>query len=338
MKLKAKLMVGIGFLFIVILVFGILGIVSINRLSNDADNILKNNYETLVYDNNMLKDLDDLAADKLAFTDFEANLIKQENNITEFGEGDATKQLRDGFEGFKKKPNDSSSYRQMRQAIQQINTLNQNAILRKHETAKKTASSAIFWLTIIFSVLTIISFTLTINFPDVISTPIKALAVGIKEIANKNYNNRINLDKEDEFKELADAINTMADKLDEYEHSMHKLMKEDVKRLRSDALVIDIIENKHSHGVTLNDIRMVMVKTMMPSLVRPGDSSKTIFENTRRQGWREREEHQICHMSPEVNRMVYLEMKRALDLGIWDPVVPEYCVHPHPWEHYFYRL
>jgi len=127
-------------------------------------------------------------------------------------------------------------------------------------------------------------------------------------------------------------------RVDEYEHSMHKLMKEDVKRLRPDALVIDIIENKHSHGVTLNDIRMVMVKTMMPSLVRPGDSSKTIFENTRRQGWREREEHQICHMSPEVNRMVYLEMKRALDLGIWDPVVPEYCVHPHPWEHYFYRL
>jgi signal transduction histidine kinase len=219
MKLKAKLTVGIGFLFVVILVFGILGIVSINRLSSDADNILKNNYETLVYDNNMLKDLEDLTTNKQAFTDFEANLVKQENNITEFGEGDATKQLRYGFEGFKKNPSDSNNYRQMRQAIQQINTLNQNAILRKHETAQKTASSATFWLTIIFSVLTIISFTLTINFPNVISTPIKALAVGIKEIANKNYKNRINLEQEDEFKELADAINTMSERLDEYENS-----------------------------------------------------------------------------------------------------------------------
>ena len=219
MKLKAKLTVGIGFLFVVILVFGILGIVSINKLRSDADNILKNNYETLVYDNNMLKDLDDLSTNKQAYADFEANLTKQENNITEYGEGDATKQLRNGFEELKKSPIDTISYRQMRQAIQQINTLNQNAILRKHETAQKAASSAIFWLTIIFSVLTIISFTLTINFPDVISTPVKALAKGITEIANKNYKNRIYLDQEDEFKELADAINTMAEKLDEYENS-----------------------------------------------------------------------------------------------------------------------
>ncbi len=219
MKLKAKLTVGIGFLFVVILVFGILGIVSINKLRSDADNILKNNYETLVYDNNMLKDLDDLSTNKQAYADFEANLTKQENNITEYGEGDATKQLRNGFEELKKSPIDTISYRQMRQAIQQINTLNQNAILRKHETAQKAASSAIFWLTIIFSVLTIISFTLTVNFPDVISTPVKALAKGITEIANKNYKNRIYLDQEDEFKELADAINTMAEKLDEYENS-----------------------------------------------------------------------------------------------------------------------
>lgn len=219
MKLKAKLTVGIGFLFIVILVFGILGIVSITKLNGDADNILKNNYETLVYDNNMLKSLDELSFNKQALTDFETNLKKQESNITEYGEGDATKQLRYGFEGLKKNPIDTISFRQMRQAIQQINTLNQNAILRKHEAAQKAANSAIFWLTIIFSVLTIISFTLTINFPDVISTPVKALAKGITEIANKNYKNRIYLDQEDEFKELANAINTMAEKLDEYENS-----------------------------------------------------------------------------------------------------------------------
>ncbi len=219
MKLKAKLTVGIGFLFIVILVFGILGIVSISKLSSDANNILKNNYETLVYDNNMLKDLDELSVNKQAFSDFEINLAKQENNITEFGEGDATKQLRLSFERLKRNPSDSSKYKDLLLNIQRINNINQNAILRKNENAQKSASSAIFWLTIIFSVLTIISFTLTVNFPDVISTPVKALAKGIKEIANKNYKNRIHLDQEDEFKELADAINTMTEKLDEYENS-----------------------------------------------------------------------------------------------------------------------
>jgi PAS domain S-box-containing protein len=167
----------------------------------------------------MLKALDELPNSQQAFADFETNLENQEKNITEYGEEDATKQLRSGFEEIKKHPQNNDSYKQLRQAIQQINTINQNAILRKNENAQKSASNAIFWLTIIFSVLTIISFTLTVNFPDVISTPVKALAKGIKEIANKNYKNRIHLDQEDEFKELADAINTMTEKLDEYENS-----------------------------------------------------------------------------------------------------------------------
>ena len=233
MKLKAKLTVGIGFLFLVILVFGIVGFVAINRLRVDADKILKNNYETLVYDNNMLKALDELPANKQAIPFFEVNLSKQENNITEYGEGDATKLLRSNFEELKQQPNDSSNYRELRQAIQVINTINQNAIFRKNETAQKTATDAIFWMTLIFSILTIASFTLVINFPGVLSTPIKTLAIGIKEIANKNYKNRINLDQDDEFKELADAINTMAEKLDEYEHSNLAKIKFEKKRIET---------------------------------------------------------------------------------------------------------
>lgn len=219
MKLKTKLTIGISFLFIIILVFGILGIVSISKLSSDAKKILTNNYETLVYNNNMLKALDELPESKTAFADFEKNLSSQEKNITEYGEEDATKSLRKNFEELKLQPNDSSNYRELRQAIQRINNINQNAILRKNDTAQSTASTAIFWLTIIFSILTIIAFTLTVNFPDVISTPIKALALGIKEIANKNYGNRIHLKQNDEFGDLANAFNTMAEKLDEYEHS-----------------------------------------------------------------------------------------------------------------------
>jgi len=233
MKLKAKLTLGIGFLFIVILVFGILGIVSISKLSSDADKILKNNYKTLVFNNNMLKALDELPKNKKAFDEFEINLNHQEENITELGEEEATNLLRSNYEELKKNPNDSSNYRELRQGIQQINTINQNAILRKNETAAKTADTAIFWLTIIFSILTIISFTLTINFPDVISTPVKALANGIKEIANKNYSNRIHLDQNDEFKELADAINTMSEKLYEYDNSNLAKIKFEKRRIET---------------------------------------------------------------------------------------------------------
>jgi len=233
MKLKTKLTVGIGFLFIVILVFGILGITSIYKLSNDTNKILTNNYETLVYNNNMLKALEELPGNKIAYAEFEKNLAKQEKNITEYGEDDATKSLRKNFEELKLQPNDSSNYREIRQAIQRINNINQNAILRKNDTAQSTASNAIFWLTVVFTILTIIALTLAVNFPDIIATPIKALAEGITAIANKNYSNRIHLKQDDEFGDLANAFNIMAEKLDEYEHSNLAKIKFEKSRIET---------------------------------------------------------------------------------------------------------
>ncbi|MFC4230974.1 ATP-binding protein [Parasediminibacterium paludis] len=233
MKLKTKLTVGIGFLFIVILVFGILGITSIYKLSTNTNKILTNNYETLVYNNNMLKALEELPDNKTAYTEFENNLAKQENNITEYGEDEATKLLRKNFEELKLQPNDSSNYREIRQAIQRINNMNQNAIMRKNDIAQSTASSAIFWLTVVFTILTIIALTLTVNFPDIIATPIKALAEGITAIANKNYSNRIHLKQDDEFGDLANAFNIMAEKLDEYEHSNLAKIKFEKSRIET---------------------------------------------------------------------------------------------------------
>jgi PAS domain S-box-containing protein len=233
MKLKTKLTVGIGFLFIVILVFGILGITSIYKLSTNTNKILTNNYETLVYNNNMLKALEELPDNKTAYTEFENNLAKQENNITEYGEDEATKSLRKHFEELKLQPNDSSNYREIRQAIQRINNMNQNAIMRKNDIAQSTASNAIFWLTVVFTILTIIALTLTVNFPDIIATPIKALAEGITAIANKNYSNRIHLKQDDEFGDLANAFNIMAEKLDEYEHSNLAKIKFEKSRIET---------------------------------------------------------------------------------------------------------
>ena len=94
MRLKTKLIIGLGFLFIVILVFGILSIASINRLKNNSEKVLKNNYETLVYNNNMLEALNKLPADTSAWKVFEDNLLEQQANVTEKGEGPATAEVK----------------------------------------------------------------------------------------------------------------------------------------------------------------------------------------------------------------------------------------------------
>src|SRR6478736_758513 len=98
MRLKTKLSAGLIFLFTVILLFGILGIVTINRLSMEANQVLENNHESIVYANNMLKALDNTRSQKDAMKSFEENLQKQEQNITEIGEKEITQELRKNFE------------------------------------------------------------------------------------------------------------------------------------------------------------------------------------------------------------------------------------------------
>ena len=233
LRLKTKLGFGLGFLFIVILLFGILGIFYINKLSSDTNTIIKNNYETLVYNNNMLKALEELPQNKKALDDFENNLKKQENNITEIGEKEATNDVRKNFDEIKSNPSNHENYVQIRQAIQVINDLNQNAILRKNVVAEKTASDATFWLTIIFSVFSLIAFTLVFNIPEVIAAPIRALSEGISAISDKSYDKRIYLNQDDEFGDLANAFNVMAQKLDEYEHSNLAKIKFEKSRIET---------------------------------------------------------------------------------------------------------
>lgn len=233
MRLKTKLSLGIGFLFLVIVVFGIFGMVSISRLKQDAERVLKNNYETLVYNNNMLKALDSIPGDRSAWQSFENNLRLQEENITEPGEKEATAGLRKYFNRLVTNPSDSVAYTGIRQNIQLINDLNQEAILRKNQVARDTAESATTWMTIIFTILALIAFTLVVNFPGIISNPVSTLAEGISAIANKNYSKRIHLPQQDEFGDLANAFNAMAGKLDEYEHSNLARIKFEKSRIET---------------------------------------------------------------------------------------------------------
>ena len=233
MKLKTKLSLGLSFLFVVIVAFGALGFFYINKLSSDAANVLMNNQESLVYSNNMLKALEDIPGKQEALKVFDANLIKQEANITEPGEKESTEQLRKDFIELKENTADSAPYPQLRQSLQRITDLNQNAILRKNVIAQKTSIDARFWLTLIFTLLIIVSLTFIYNFPAVISDPVTKLSLGIKEIANKNYKERIYLEQKDEFGDLANAFNTMAEKLDEYEHSNLAKIKFEKSRIET---------------------------------------------------------------------------------------------------------
>jgi PAS domain S-box-containing protein len=107
------------------------------------------------------------------------------------------------------------------------------AILRKNAIAQNTAETAKLWLTIIFTILTLVAFTFIFNLPGIISNPIRTLSEGIAEIANKNYNKRIYLKQNDEFGDLASSFNIMATKLDEYENSNLSQIKFEKSRIET---------------------------------------------------------------------------------------------------------
>jgi len=232
-RLKTKLSLGLIFLFIVIVLFGVSGLFYINRLSEEGRQVLKNNQESLLYSNRMLQSLENLRTEKTALDIFKDNLKKQQGNITEIGEKEATDELTKNFNEMLLDPKDSSNYIDIRRSIYKIQDLNELAILRKNATAQHTAENATQVLTIVFTILTLVSFTFIFNLPGIISGPISSLSEGILAIAGKNYKKRIYLRQGDEFGDLANAFNIMAGKLDEYESSNLAQIKFEKSRIET---------------------------------------------------------------------------------------------------------
>jgi two-component system, NtrC family, sensor histidine kinase KinB len=219
MSIKTKVTLGVLFLFAMIVVMGGTGLYYLNSLSRDAENILIDNYETLEYTKAIIEQCDKVAMDSgMALLKIEENLRLQEDNITEPGEKELTHNLRSAFERVKNSGSESDLVA-VRTICLSIQQLNMQSILRKNERTRNTSRDAATYLVIIGTFCTLAAFTFIINFPGYIANPISQLTNSIKSIANRNYEERLEFGRKDEFQELADAFNQMAEKLDEYEHS-----------------------------------------------------------------------------------------------------------------------
>jgi PAS domain S-box-containing protein len=245
MKIKTKLTLGVGLLFLLIILLSVVGAKYINELKTDTENILVANYNSLEYSRNMLTALED--GTEKAFLKFETNLLNQEKNITEIGEPEVTSEIRSSFDTFKLNKSDSSLEIAIRKDIFRLMEMNMQAIQRKSELAKTTADKAVFWIAITGTMCFLIAFVLLVNLPSNIANPIKELTESIKQIASKNYSERVNFESHNEFGQLAMSFNTMAQKLEEYNNSnLAKLMKEK-KRIET------LINNMHDPVIGLDE-------------------------------------------------------------------------------------
>ncbi|ELY2010623.1 PAS domain-containing protein [Flavobacterium psychrophilum] len=248
MRIKTKLNLGVGLLFVLILILTFVSGFYMFSIKKDTENILKANYNTLEYSRNMLLLLDEINDSEIdKITVFETNLLKQVNNVTELGEAKATNDLKNKFDLLKHNFSAISIKNQIRVDIFEIMGLNMKAIKQKSDIAKHTAETANLWIAITGTLCFLIAFNLLVNLPNNIANPIQELTESIKEIANKNYSKRVHFMSHNEFGDLAKSFNTMAKKLEEYHNSNLYKLSFEKKRLET------LINNMHDPIVGLDE-------------------------------------------------------------------------------------
>jgi NtrC-family two-component system sensor histidine kinase KinB len=258
MKIKNKLRLGFGFLFLIVLFFGIISIFYIHKISDSAKVILKNNYESLSFAREMRTVLDEnkLPLNSKAISDFNRQLVMQEHNITEKGEGASTAALRKSFNLLQSHTStvaqqDSAQY-QARAKLRQIELLNMQAIVRKNDRAQASVNNATVLLGLTGTFTFLVLFSFSVNFPGFIADPLKKLVDGIREISQKNYNQSLNFSSNDEFADVATAFNEMTKRLKDWENSNLATVLSEKQRIDT------IIEQMQDAIIGLNEKQEIL--------------------------------------------------------------------------------
>lgn len=246
MKIKTKLIIAVSLLFLMITVLSAIGIRQVNVLAGETKNILTDNYHSLDYSRNMYRILDEQQTGP-DMGKFRSYLKKQQDNVTEVGEKELTDNLSSHFFLLEKNPNDTVLLEKVRTDLNGIMKLNMDAIQTKSNGAAKTADDSIMWMSLVSSFCFIIGFTLIVNLPGYIANPIRDLTESIRQIAAKNYSQRIYFKGHDEFTTLAKSFNSMAEKLQEYTASDFSKLMMEKKRIET------LINNMHDPVIGLDE-------------------------------------------------------------------------------------
>jgi nitrate/nitrite-specific signal transduction histidine kinase len=267
-KIRTKVLFGILFLFIEFVLIGALSIYYISSIKYSSELTIKNNYRSVHYSENMIQAIDETNTaesslllnkqyhyDKnslsVSFNRFEENLQLEEKNITEFGEKELVQSIKESYLKYKsllsepKTTNTTDKFtnysvnvlplaNEIKSKIFTVSTLNMQSIVQKNESLNEMIRHIYKILSIVLTVCFLITFSFMINFPNYIAGPIRKITENIKEIANSDFKSRITVTSKDEFKELAEAINYMAEKL---ENSYQKVVV--VKKTIADKTTID---------------------------------------------------------------------------------------------------
>ncbi|HUN55648.1 MAG TPA: hypothetical protein VMU29_10875 [Smithella sp.] len=248
MTLKTKLSLGLGFLFIII--FILVGFCSyyVGRLGQESDNILKDNYSSIVYANNMLSGFDAMKTSVIGITrnanhaggmsdyyaklfesgknQFESNLKDENNNITEIHEKEYVETLNRDYAEYLKLCLEIKNGRgeitilndfltaseKLKQSVMNVNDVNMQAVVRKNEITKHDSARFKNSMVMIGAICFLVALGYFWYFPVYISTSISYLADRMKTLLAQS-GIAFDIKTNDEAYVILQAINLLENKM-----------------------------------------------------------------------------------------------------------------------------
>lgn len=277
MKIKTKLRLGFGFLFVVVLLFGSISLYYMNQISVSAKVILKDNYETLSYTREMRSILDqnDLPLTTELQKKFTKQLNLESKNVTEKGEREAVNNLKQSFSELTNPTQQKTALAKIRSQLTIIDKLNMDGIVRKNDVAQKSVEKASLYLITAASFCFLVLFSFIVNFPGFVANPLREFSEAIQEIGRKNYKQRLEFDGTDEFAELARSFNEMVEQLNKWENS--NLAKIQSEKLRIEA----IIEQMQDAIIGLNEKQEILFMNKVAAQILNLDKGKVNGSNVK---------------------------------------------------------
>ncbi len=293
--LKGKML--LGFAVMIIIIAGVVGwsIYNFETLSNAINDIMVENYRSIKASDSMVESIERQDSALLLLLrstedqgqeifrrnekEFYTWLARAEDNITIEGEGAILEKINEKYFRFVSKFDQFYNadeeqrwqiynqellplFNEIKSDIRELRELNRQAMVEAQRDANSRANQAIIYtiglalLVIVFSL--IFAFYLTKQ----ILRPIKELEKGIKKVADRNFQQQIEVASEDEIGVLADEFNEMISKLQEYE-------KFNVKKL--------VMEKEKSEAVVNNLSSPLIVTDQDHKIVLINETAKELF-------------------------------------------------------------
>ena len=256
-SIRTRFTLGMIFLFIIISVLAVFSGYYLNKLSDKTSAILKENYLSVVYAREMSEGLMNINQEittcflkkripdslKIAkeLKQINQSLQSEKNNFTEPGEDKLVSEIetdyneyRDSLQIIIKSHESSAALFSLQnksgtlyQQLSILSQMNGKALEVKTDDAKASSKSALTKMTVLATMCFLIGMSFAFSFASYFNRRFFQLFNGIKEIGSGNFDQRLIFDGNDEFSEISQVVNEMADRLKENKQKMSVTLKKE---------------------------------------------------------------------------------------------------------------